>query len=192
MELLRVPVLDYRRIASCVRIFSQRLWSEFSKKNRFYGLSSREISIAGIPPAPFLQGTFLLPFFPIYQSRKMLRRITTQWNCLIVALVERKSGLDALLKPKRLLHLAVFSIRKPNQIGWHASLARTLETFKVHLCYISATRMQDSTYVIIFQTPDANLFPCLILCASGGSGFERCFSGWWLDSLWACELIEHC
>lgn len=72
-------------------------------------------------------------------------------NCVSLNLIDEsingRTGykVRAPTKSKCSLHLLVFSVRKSNQIGEQAALARNFGTFKMYICSVLKTRKQDPT-----------------------------------------------
>lgn len=86
----------------------------------------------------------------------MPRRFRTRWMFLMVAL----GGGEELVCSHYLkgsFHLADFNVRTLKQIG-QAALARNFWIFKIVLCYVSETSIQDPTSVINLRIPDVTLF----------------------------------
>lgn len=65
----------------------------------------------------------------MYGPRKMPRRIADELIYMVAAMVRAEEIVSTLHKPNYSLHLAAFNVRKFNQIGQKAALARIPDTF---------------------------------------------------------------
>ncbi|VDP51038.1 unnamed protein product [Schistosoma margrebowiei] len=64
-----------------------------------------------------------------------------------------------LLKPRSTLHIGAFNVRTLCQIDQQASLAKTMESRTIDVCYVSETRIQDPSVVIDLTSPRQNREP---------------------------------
>ncbi|CAH8543008.1 unnamed protein product [Dicrocoelium dendriticum] len=58
--------------------------------------------------------------------------------------------------PRFSFSLACLSVRTLLQVGQQAVLARTLETLSIDICYLSETRLQDSSSVLTLRSPSGD------------------------------------
>lgn len=75
-----------------------------------------------------------------------------------------RNGLDTLLKPECSLHWAAFYVCRPNHLGQHSALDRTIETLKIDVYCVSEARIEDPTSVITSRGPDIISISSLFIC----------------------------
>lgn len=68
-----------------------------------------------------------------------------------------RNSFHILIQPECSLHLIVFNVRTPTQMGQQAALAKILEAFIIDVTSVSEMRIQGLTSVITHCNPGATL-----------------------------------